>query len=91
MWHVALVKAGVSALSPFVVSLSLSLSLSLPLSLSLSLSPPPSPFLSPSLKPTAVAEFVQKLSTVEDQHAQQLNNLVRNFRRKTQETFRKDP
>jgi hypothetical protein len=38
-----------------------------------------------------VAEFVHKLSSVEDQHAQQLNNLARNFRRKTQETFRKDP
>jgi hypothetical protein len=38
-----------------------------------------------------VAEFVQKLSSVEEQHSQQLHSLVRTFRRKTQENFRKDP
>ena len=39
----------------------------------------------------AVAEFVQKISAVEEQHAQQLNNVVKTFRRKTQDTLRKDP
>ena len=38
-----------------------------------------------------VGDFVQKVSSVEEQHAQQLNSLVRNFRRKTQDNFRKDP
>jgi hypothetical protein len=38
-----------------------------------------------------VAEFVQKVSAVEEQHAQQLNSVVRSFRRKTQDNLRKDP
>ena len=36
------------------------------------------------------AEFISKLAAVEEQHAQQLNNVVKNFRRRTNETLRRE-
>ena len=51
----------------------------LPLSLSLPLSPTHS-----------VTDFVQKLSSIEEQHAQQLHAVVKTFRKKTQENLKKD-
>ena len=40
--------------------------------------------------PHTAAEFISKLAAVEEQHAQQLNNVVKNFRRRTSETLRKE-
>ena len=36
------------------------------------------------------AEFISKLAAVEEQHAQQLNNVVKTFRRRTNETLRRE-
>ena len=43
-----------------------------------------------TLNPHTAAEFISKLAAVEEQHAQQLNNVVKNFRRRTNETLRRE-
>ena len=39
----------------------------------------------------AAVEFLNKVSAAEEQHAQQLMNIVKNFRKKTTDNLKKDP
>ena len=40
--------------------------------------------------PTLAVEFVQKMASVEEQHARHISNVVASFRKKTTETLKKD-
>lgn len=40
--------------------------------------------------PSLAVEFVQKMASVEEQHARHINNVVASFRKKTTETLKKD-
>ncbi len=39
----------------------------------------------------AAVEFLNKVAAAEDQHAQQLMNIVKNYRKKTSDNLKKDP